>query len=67
MANTPRDITSIRCAPWRVEFSFEQRGWGEAAVYVDRGVSGAKDCRPALDDLLKAARRRQDMYRPQRR
>jgi len=27
--------------------------------YVDRGVSGAKDRRPALDDLLRAAGRRQ--------
>jgi DNA invertase Pin-like site-specific DNA recombinase len=27
--------------------------------YVDRGVSGSKDRRPALDDLLRAARRRQ--------
>jgi DNA invertase Pin-like site-specific DNA recombinase len=27
--------------------------------YVDRGVSGAKDRRPALDNLLRAARRRQ--------
>ena len=35
-----------------------QRGWGEAAEYPDR-ASGAKDRRPALDDLLKAARRRQ--------
>jgi DNA invertase Pin-like site-specific DNA recombinase len=35
----------------------ERRGW-TATEYVDRGVSGAKDRRPALDDLLKAARRR---------
>ncbi len=34
-----------------------QRGWGDAVVYSDR-VSGAKDRRPGLDDLLKAARRR---------
>src|SRR5215471_7540009 len=27
--------------------------------YVDRGVSGAKDRRPSLDELLRAARRRQ--------
>jgi len=37
----------------------QQRGWEEAVVYSDHGVSGAKDRRPALDDLLKAARRRQ--------
>ena len=35
----------------------ERRGW-TAVEYVDRGVSGAKDRRPALDELLKAARRR---------
>jgi len=33
------------------------RGW-TSAEYVDRGVSGAKDRRPALDELLKGARRR---------
>jgi DNA invertase Pin-like site-specific DNA recombinase len=35
----------------------ERRGW-TAVEYVDKGVSGAKDRRPALDELLKAARRR---------
>ena len=35
----------------------ERRGW-TAVEYVDQGVSGAKDRRPALDELLKAARRR---------
>lgn len=33
------------------------RGW-TAQEYVDRGVSGAKDRRPALDALLQDARRR---------
>jgi DNA invertase Pin-like site-specific DNA recombinase len=33
------------------------RGWA-ATEYVDHGVSGAKDRRPALDHLLKDARRR---------
>jgi len=33
------------------------RGW-PSAEYVDRGVSGPKDRRPALDALLKDARRR---------
>ena len=36
-----------------------QRGWGAATLFIDKGVSGAKDRRPALDDLLKAAKRRQ--------
>ena len=34
-----------------------RRSWG-ATEYVDRGVSGAKDRRPALDQLIAAARRR---------
>lgn len=35
----------------------EARGW-LATEYVDRGVSGAKDSRPALDRLVMDARRR---------
>lgn len=35
----------------------ELRTW-TAKEYVDRGVSGAKDRRPALDELLKDAKRR---------
>src|SRR5207249_6103524 len=35
----------------------EARGW-TATEYVDRGVSGAKDRRPALDSLLADALRR---------
>jgi DNA invertase Pin-like site-specific DNA recombinase len=35
----------------------EARGW-TAGEYVDRGVSGAKDRRPALDQLVADARRR---------
>jgi DNA invertase Pin-like site-specific DNA recombinase len=35
----------------------QARDW-IAAEYVDRGVSGAKDRRPALDDLVRDARRR---------
>jgi DNA invertase Pin-like site-specific DNA recombinase len=35
----------------------EARGW-TAVEYVDRGVSGSKDKRPALDGLLKDAKRR---------
>jgi DNA invertase Pin-like site-specific DNA recombinase len=36
----------------------EARGWTTFKEYVDEGVSGAKDRRPALDDLLKSAKRR---------
>src|SRR6516225_5679026 len=35
----------------------DARGW-TAVEYVDRGVSGAKDRRPALDDLVRDAKRR---------
>lgn len=35
----------------------QARNW-TAVEYVDRGVSGAKDRRPALDDLVRDARRR---------
>src|SRR6266446_1709240 len=35
----------------------EARGW-TTAEYVDRGVSGAKDRRPALDALVRDAKRR---------
>ena len=35
----------------------EARGWA-AAEFVDRGISGSKDRRPALDALLKDAKRR---------
>jgi DNA invertase Pin-like site-specific DNA recombinase len=35
----------------------EARGW-QAIAYVDKGVSGARESRPALDEFVKAARRR---------
>ncbi len=34
------------------------RSWPEAVEYVDKGVSGAKDRRPALDRLVRDATRR---------
>src|SRR5215831_7336502 len=34
------------------------RGWSVAGDYVDKGVSGAKASRPALDKLKAAARKR---------
>ncbi|MGC4083674.1 MAG: recombinase family protein [Vicinamibacterales bacterium] len=35
----------------------ELRGWAQQE-YVDRGISGAKDRRPALDELVRDAKRR---------
>ena len=35
----------------------EARGW-QAIEFVDKGVSGARESRPALDELVKAARGR---------
>jgi DNA invertase Pin-like site-specific DNA recombinase len=35
----------------------EKRGWS-AVEYADRGISGAKDSRPALDTLMRDAKRR---------
>src|SRR5688500_9572812 len=36
----------------------EARGWRIAREFVDHGVSGAKERRPALDDLVRDAKRR---------
>jgi DNA invertase Pin-like site-specific DNA recombinase len=36
-----------------------RRGWKLVAEYVDRGVSGSRDSRPALDRLMGAAKQRE--------
>jgi DNA invertase Pin-like site-specific DNA recombinase len=36
----------------------EARGWTVTREYVDEGVSGAKERRPALDELVRDAKRR---------
>ncbi len=35
----------------------KRRGWAVQRVYEDKGVSGGKDSRPALDEMLKEVRR----------
>ena len=37
----------------------EQRGWEVIGVYTDKGISGSKDTRPELDDMMAACRRGQ--------
>ena len=37
----------------------ERRGWAVAGEYVDTGISGSKERRPALDRLLADCRKRQ--------
>src|SRR5687767_10567983 len=34
------------------------RGWADPVLYTDKGVSGAKESRPALNDLLRDAKKR---------
>ena len=36
----------------------QARGWDQVLEYVDEGISGSKDSRPALDQLVKEAKRR---------
>jgi DNA invertase Pin-like site-specific DNA recombinase len=36
----------------------ESRGFNMVGEYIDHGISGAKDSRPALDEMMTAARRR---------
>jgi len=36
----------------------EARGWTAVAEFTDKGVSGSKDRRPALDQMLTDAKRR---------
>ncbi len=37
----------------------QRRGWNIVGEYVDRGVSGSKDSRPALNCLMQAAKQRE--------
>ena len=46
----------LQLAPMR-EFA-TARGWRSGEVYIDRGVSGAKESRPALNRLMQDAKKR---------
>src|ERR1700676_5187443 len=37
----------------------ERRGWSNTEEFIDKGVSGSKESRPALDKLMAAAKRRE--------
>jgi DNA invertase Pin-like site-specific DNA recombinase len=50
--STPEQDPDVQLAPLRSHAV--QRGWEIVEEFVDRGVSGAKDRRPALDRLMKA-------------
>jgi DNA invertase Pin-like site-specific DNA recombinase len=51
--STSEQDPDVQLAPLRIHAA--QRGWEIAEEFVDRGVSGAKERRPALDRLMKAA------------
>src|SRR5437762_5057925 len=36
----------------------ERRGWDVCSEYIDRGISGSKDSRPQLDEMLAHCRKR---------
>lgn len=70
--NAVTTVTTMRAAIYARVSTFDQepenqlaelrryvsaRGW-TAVEFVDRGISGAKDRRPALDEMLSATRRR---------
>ncbi len=48
-----RQDTEVQLEPLRSHA--QNRGWEIAAEFVDKGISGSKDKRPALDRLMKAA------------
>jgi len=48
-----RQDTEVQLEPIRSHA--QNRGWEISAEFVDKGISGSKDKRPALDRLMKAA------------
>ncbi len=56
ISTSDRQDVDLQLVPLR-EYALA-RGWAVQGEYVDRGVSGAKERRPALDRLMADARRR---------
>ncbi len=48
-----RQNTEVQLEPLRAHA--QNRGWEITKAFVDKGISGSKDKRPALDQLMKAA------------
>ena len=51
--STSEQDPEVQLAPLRTHTA--QRGWAIIEEFVDRGFSGAKERRPALDRLMRAA------------
>jgi DNA invertase Pin-like site-specific DNA recombinase len=57
-ARVSRDSQTIDPQETELREFAERRGWAVIGSFFDKGVSGAKEKRPALDELLKACRQR---------
>lgn len=51
-----REGTSIGVQVERCQKAVADREWAPAGTFVDEGVSGSRDSRPALDELMEACR-----------
>jgi DNA invertase Pin-like site-specific DNA recombinase len=55
VSTSDQNVDAQEAELWRYA---ERRGWAVYRVYADKGQSGAKVRRPALDDLMADCRRR---------